>query len=183
MDSRKPEKEEAAASVLQAVDRQTIEENGTFITTILYKPVKAVIIIAIAAVLLIALIRNIWAVLLGGFALALAAIVHFKMEDYKVVDVYDDALIIYADETGEKAARIPYEDIQEWSAVSENAASSAIMFKLTNGRVFYKNTFRTADAHKVLFKIMPEKESRQIQMQKNRETKLVFRNPFKKWFK
>ena len=177
------EKERPAAEILHAVEREDIEENGNLIGTVMYKPMRAIYIVIATGIIIIAAVRNFWAILLGGFVIGIALIVLFNLKDYKVMEVYDDAFIVYAEAGGTKAARVVYDEIREWGIVSESAASTAIMFKLNDGQTFYKNTFRTGDAYKYLFKVMPEKESRQIQMAKNREKKLVFRNPFKNWFK
>lgn len=175
--------EKKQRKLLEAVDVSSIEEKGTFIGRIMYKPYTSVYVGWVTGVVIIVAVRNLWAILLGGFFIVLATIVFTRVQDYKVCDVYDDAVVIYQDESGEKAARVPLEEIAEWNVLSNNTASNAIMFKLQDGYVFYKNTFRVSEAHKYLFKALPSRETRQLEIEKNRNTKWEFRNPFKGWFK
>jgi hypothetical protein len=161
-----------------AVDIDQIQENGRLVKAILYKnPYSSYFGVAFGVV--ICLLKSTWAIVLGGIfaALSLATIVLVK--DHKVMDIYDDAMIIYADETGTKAARIPYERVVEWESILSTTNSYTLKFTLDDGTVFFKDTFQLSKAYNALMKIMPDKEHRQIQIKKNQENSVSFKDALK----
>lgn len=165
---------------LQAADISELNITGTPVRSIFYKNNVSAYIIIVCGVLLF-LIKSIWAYLLGAFGIIIAAFVLWKVKDYKVMDIYDDALIVYADEEATKAARIPYDEIIEWTVQNNASGVDAVMLKLKGGQVIYKNTFQVSRAYETLMKIIPEKESRVIQMEKNRQKNFDLKGNVKKW--
>ena len=168
---------------LNSVSINELNLSGKYLNTIMYKPTLSIYIIFFCSIFLLLFVHQLFAILLGIFLAVMSAFVMFGVQDYKVADVYDDGILIYADETGEKGAKINLEDIVEWSVLSNDTASNAIMLKLQDGRTIYKNTFQMNKAYKSLMAVLNGKETRQIEMEKNKNKELVFRNPFKNWFK
>ena len=54
---------------------------------------------------------------------------------------------------------------------------------MKDGQVIIKETFQLGRFYSAMFKQIPAKEARQIQMNKLKSQEIKFHNPFKKWFK
>lgn len=165
-----------------AVDIQELNITGTPLRSIFFKNNNSSVIVIIAGILLI-MLRKPASIVLGIFCIALALFVWFKVGDAKVIDIYRDFLIIYSDKDPNKAIKVNMDEIEEWAIKNNSGGNDAVMVKLNSGETIFKDTFQLGRFYKVMFDIIPERESRQIQMAKNREQKLEFHNPFKKWFK
>jgi len=163
-------------------NNQKIEDitgTGTLIGEVWYKPQWAVIVCCFIAFLL-CLTANYMAIILAVFIFAISFFVNHSVKDYKTVEVYDYYLIIYSAIDDETGRRILCDDIVEWTCKNGNNAADALMIELEGGEVVYKNTFQIAKLFRYLNKVIPEKESKRIQEEKNKNTKLKFSWPFKK---
>lgn len=150
---------------------------GTLVKEVFYKPKSAPYICAIFSLLLV-ITLNWVAIILGVFVFAFVLFVSFKIEDYKTMNIYDRCIVIYDTHDLNKARKVNYEDVEEWTVKSSEGISDALMLKLKNGDVVYKDTFQTGIAYKELNKIMPEKESRAVQAEKNKKRSAKFKFKF-----
>lgn len=156
---------------------EEIQDCGNFIMDVFYKPKGAPIVCGIISILLIITLNWI-AIILGVFVLAIILFVQFKIEDYKTMTIYDRSVVIYDTHDLNKARKVCYEDVEEWTVKSSEGISDAVMLKLKDGEVVYKDTFQTSIAYKQLNKIMPEKESRAVQAEKNKQRSAKFKFKF-----
>lgn len=166
---------------IKATDINELNITGNLVKNIFFKNNTSAYVIMICGILLF-LLRSIWGYLLGAFAIGIALFVLLKVKDYKVMDIYDDSIVLYADEEAAKAAKIPYDDIIEWTIQNNASGVDAVMLKLKSGEVIYKNTFQVGKCYDALMKFISAKESRVIQMEKNRQKNFNFRENVKKWF-
>ena len=158
--------------------KELVNCDGILKAEITYKPVFSVYIGLVIGCLLCATL--IWQiVILGVFVLALTVVIFKFVNDYKVMDIYDNFLIIYAIEEP-LARRVDFADIKEWSCKPGLSSSDSVMIVLNDGEVIYKDTFKINKVYKCLNKLIKEKESRVIKEKEKEGSKLVFKNPFKK---
>jgi len=154
----------------------TIVREGNLLATINYLPQTAFIICGILGVLLC--VTWLWGlVILGIFIIVLTIFVKIYVKDYKVVDVYDTNLIIYALDSDE-VRRVDFDSVTEWTCKKGTSGADSLMFKLSDGEVIYKDTFMIGKAYRVINKLMPDKESQAIRDRENAKKKLKLDIPF-----
>ncbi len=166
------------------VDISELDTNGEYVKSVYFKNKTSSIIILITGLLLF-LIKSIYAYLLGAFGICVALFVLFKIEDHKAFDIYKGFLIIYTNDEGTKGFRVDFDDIAEWTTRSNVSGVDAIMIRLKNGQLFYKNTFQLGRFYETMMRLLPEKESRVMAMEKNRQKEWNFHpiKTIKKWLK
>ena len=142
-----------------------------------YKPTFPQIIMTIVGIACIVFFRNIPGFLLGAFFVAAGLLVQFGLKDYKVFDVYSDHIVVY-DDHGNIMIDIDYHDIAEWNI--NKTKSYSLYIKLIDGRELTRESFQVAKLNKALNRYIADKETQAVRMKRSRETKLVFRNPFKR---
>ncbi|MBR0473386.1 MAG: hypothetical protein IJJ19_00130 [Erysipelotrichaceae bacterium] len=166
---------------IKATEINAINITGNLVKSIMFKNnISAYIIMVCGAFLF--LLRNIWGYLLGVFSIGIALFVLLKVKDHKVMDIYDDAIVMYADDEGKTAAKISFDEIIEWTIQNNASGVDAVMLKLKSGEVIYKNTFQVSKCYDTLMKFISERESRVIQMEKNRQKEFNLKENVKKWF-
>ena len=148
---------------------EEIEITGKLIANIGFKLLTASYVMIAAGIAVIALTRNFWGIIFGLVPIALGVMAIIRIKDYRTMDIYDDSIVIYTDPSCEKAVKIPYEDIEQWSSESQANAADAIMLVLKNGLTVYKNTFQIEKATKALLVNLEKKEKRFLNQQKVRE--------------
>ena len=155
---------------------ETIVREGKLLASIGYVPNMAFLVCGIVGVLLC--VTRLWGlVILGVFIVVLTVSVKVFVKDYKVLDIYDNNLILY-DLDNTYARKINYDSIVEWACKHGTSSADAIMLKLNDEEVIYKDTFMIGKAYRVINKLMPEKESQAIKDKENAKTKLKFDIPF-----
>ncbi len=89
---------------------------------------------------------------------------------------------MYAYQSEDLVRVIKYEDVVEWGCKTDEGKSNAMMFRLNTGEVIYKDTFQANKAFSALNKIMPERETRTMQLEefKAKGKNYKFRLPFGK---
>lgn len=153
---------------------EELTDCGSLIKEISYKPKTAPYVCAgLAAVLLITM--NWIAIILGIFIIAFILFVTFKIEDYRTLTIYDQCIVVYDRKNLDLARKITYDEVEEWTVKSAEGITDALMLKLKDGDVIYKDTFQTSDVYKALKKIIPMKETREVRAEKNRQKKVKFR--------
>lgn len=163
----------------QYVPADTIENRGNLIAEINFKPKSAPIICIIAGVVFIITLHPL-AVGLGIFIIAMTIFVGVKVKDYRTMGIYDRCLILYSTEDPSLARRIEYDDIEEWTCKSGKNSTDALYIKMKSGEIVYKNTFQISAVYRSLNKVIAKKESREVQAERNRNTKLKFSFPFRR---
>ena len=147
-----------------------VKPEGSLVIRIGFKPKKAPITIAIVGVLML-MPNNLILRLLGLFFIAMACAVLFYVKDYRVMDIYDQGLLVYEDDKGEKACFIGFDEIECWEVVHEGGYDSA-RFQLYDGTVFFKNTFEVNKVFKTLNIIIKEKEAHYIRSKQQNDSVL-----------
>ena len=86
---------------------------------------------------------------------------------------------LYSDKKDDTVIKINYHDIKEWTVNNKQQGSNGIILILNDGRTIAKETFQINKAYNHLSKVMEEKESRVIELNKLRNEKITLENPFK----
>lgn len=141
-----------------------MQENGKFLGHISYKPNNAVMGVMIIGCVCTFIFRNMFGILFGGFLLILSAIVFFCVKDHKVMDVYDDALVLYDYRDETRVLRLPLEEIQEWNVNRNN--SYLIALTLQGGEQLGAQTFNVNRVYNLLKKVLPKKNTEEIMRQR-----------------
>ncbi|MGN1398476.1 MAG: hypothetical protein ACI4WG_00540 [Erysipelotrichaceae bacterium] len=170
------EKKDEVTLTAQRIDE--VNEEGTHLTTVMFKNDPAIYVVVVIAIALIVTL-NAWGIFFGLFFLAVSLFVIFKIKDYKCFEIYDDAVLIYSDKNDDQVIRIAYDDVKEWTVNNRQQGSNAIVFILNDDKCVTKETFQINKAYKYLTKVMPYKESRVIELNKLRNEKITLENPFK----
>ena len=144
-----------------------IKPAGQPLRTITYKPYTACYIGTAAGIGMLFL-RNWIFIVLGLFFIALALFVLLKIKDRKVLDIYQDGVLIYGLEDSSRGMYLRYGEVAEWSTKSAQGGSECVYFVLEDGRQIYKDTFQALTAYRQLIKLIPEKETEHIRLEKMR---------------
>ena len=151
--------ENTSSSVNGFVPVSQITVNGTFVKTIMYKNNTAVYL-AIPIALGLILIRHVLTIITGLVILAAVFFALTKVKDRRVVEMYDDCLVIYDEKDPELARKLLLEDIYEWTIRDSNQNASCAIFTMNYGERVSRNTFQLVKCYNTLRDLMPDKESR-----------------------
>ena len=158
---------------------EELEISGEILKRIMYRP-KFAIYFCSALGLALCLSLNLLLIGLGLGIIALSIFVYTRLEDHKVLDIYNGFLVVYNIDDEALARKIVFDDIEEWGLKNSEMGVDAIMIRLKDGELIYKDTFSIAKAYRQLEKLMKDKSSRAVKERESRKTRLKFRNPFKK---
>ena len=153
-----------------------VKPEGRLVIRIGFKPKKAPITIGLIGILML-IPNNLILRIMGLFFIAMACGVLFFVKDYKVMDIYDQGILVYEDYKEEKACFIGYDEIECWEVVHDGGYDSA-KFQLYDGTVFFKNTFEVNKVFKTLNIIMKEKEAHYIRSKQQDDTVLSIPKAF-----
>ncbi len=159
---------------MEFINIEEVKTQGNFVKAVCFKPKTAPVICAITGVLLI-LFRNIYTIILGVFFIIMALLVLKLVEDYKVLDIFDQGIMIYGDKENKTACFIPFTDLKVWSIKRENG-HDLIEFELENGEKIGRETFEVDKAYRALIRLVREKEDKYIEAQKNKDRPLSIPN-------
>lgn len=146
-----------------------LEENGKLLGSITYKPSRAILAVMIVGCACIILFRNTFGLVFGGFLLILSSFVFFKVKDHKVMDVYDDALILFDNHDETRVLRLTLDEIVEWNVNRDE--NYLITLKLKDGEQLGAQTFQVNEVHSLLKKVLPRKSTDEIVRKKVYSTK------------
>lgn len=146
-----------------------LKENGKLLGSITYKPSRAILAVMIVGCACIILFRNTFGLVFGGFLLILSSLVFFKVKDHKVMDVYDDALILFDNHDETRVLRLTLDEIVEWNVNRDE--NYLITLKLKEGEQLGAQTFQVNEAHALLKKVLPGKSTDEIVRKKVYSTK------------
>ena len=160
--------------VYEFVPVEEVRPRGNFVKAICFKPKRATIICLLIGIGLM-FINNMFARFLGIFFIAMSVVVLKMVNDYKVIDIFDEGVMVYGDEQSRSACFIGYDEIVEWNVTHENGHDT-IYFDLGDDIKIYKDSFEADAAFRTLNQFMKEKESGYIRAQKAKETPLSIPN-------
>ena len=152
-----------------------VKTKGNFVEAICFKPKMPVITFLIIGILML-IPNNIYLRILGIFCIAMAVIVLKLVEDHKVIDVFDEGVMIYENDL---ACFIDYDDIKMWTVKHDNGHDT-IEFHLNDGTYIIKDSFQANKAYKVLNIYVKEKEEKYIRAMKDRENPLSIPDVYRK---
>ncbi len=149
---------------------EDVKTEGRFLKAICFKPKTAPIVMIVVGILMF-IPRIFLLALLGLFFIAMSVMVLFLVKDYKVLDIFDQGIMIYGDKEARTACFIPFDDIKTWTVKRDNGHDTA-EFTLQDGSVIIKDSFEVDKAYRTLYGLIKEKEEKYIKMQKDRENQL-----------
>ena len=161
------------------VNKNELDINEKLIVDVKFKPMNTLIFGCVLGVLCCVTL-NMYAIILGGVILAYSLFVYMNVKDYITLSIYETFVLVYAYESEDQVRVIKYEDVVEWGCKTDEGKSNAMMFRLNTGEVIYKDTFQAGKAFSALNKIMPERETRTMQLEefKAKGKNYKFRLPF-----
>lgn len=146
-----------------------LNENGKLLGSITYKPNKTILIVMVVGCACIVLFRNLFGLVFGGFIFALACFVFFTVKDHKVMDVYDDALILYDNKDDSRVLQLSLDEIVEWNVNRDE--NYLITLKLKDGEQLGAQTFQVNEVNHLLKRVLPGKSTDEIVRKKVYSTK------------
>jgi len=152
-----------------------IKTEGNFICDVKFKPVASMIGTALIGIGLIVLCTylKVWAfVVFGGILLVMCALMLIFIKDFKTMSIYDKGMLVYQFKNEEEASWISYDSVREWTLKVAGNGSENLCFILTDGRMANVETFNNQRAFKELFKIMPERETKEIARRADQESRI-----------
>ena len=154
-------------SALKYVPIEKVKTEGDFAKAICFKPEVAPIVCGVVGILLL-LINNTIARVLGAFFLVMAALVLFLVKDYKVMDIFSKGILLYGDFEAKTGCFINYDEIDTWE-VEHVQGHDTIQLYLKNGETIVKDSFQADKAMRAMFQFIKEKEIRYIKAEKARK--------------
>lgn len=140
--------------------KQELEENGKLIGEIGYKPTESILFILIVGIVCLYVFHNKFGYLFGGFLIIVGSISQIVAREKEVVEVYDDAILLYDEKDKERVLRLPLDRIIEWNITRE--PDYAITITLDNDQEFKAVTFQTEKAYNLLNKVLPDKSQSEV---------------------
>ena len=131
-----------------------IKENGKLLGKVGYKPMSAVIVLCIAAILFL-FIGHLFGILMAVLCAAGAGYIYFGLKDRQVMDVYDDALIFHHPEDASLGIRFKPDQIKQWTVNKDGSYQIALTLKDQN--IYVMSTYQISNANRMLKKLMPKK--------------------------
>lgn len=139
--------------MIDFVNARDIEITGTLKEKISLKPVARIILRGVIGIAL-CFLRTRMTIIAGIFFLVIAVAGYFLIKDKPVMDIYDDAVVVYDEKDDTKACKIIYEDLNMWSVDSTN---NKVYFTLQDDSVISVNNSRYLKAYDTLIKLIPDK--------------------------
>ncbi len=154
------------------VSLDKVKTKGNLVKIVLFKPRLAVVICLAVGVALGIFVPYLLGKILGLFFAMMALAVLFLIPEHKVLDIYDEGMIVYNSKNSEQAFWLDYEDVASWK-IEHTDGHDFLEFVLADGSKTGVDTFQVDSAYKVLDKYMHDKEYHVIQAKKNKEKPLV----------
>lgn len=163
------------------VNKRELDINEKLIVDVKFKPMSTLIFGGVLGGVCCATLNPL-AIVLGGVILLYSIFVYMNVKDYITLSIYETFVLVYAYQSEDQVRVIKYEDVVEWGCKTDEGKSNAMMFRLNTGEVIYKDTFQANKAFSALNKIMPERETRTMQLEefKAKGKNYKFRLPFGK---
>ena len=152
-------------SIYDYDSHEKADETGKLFGTVYFKPKQTLMIIAVVGTAAL-LWHNLFGILFVCFCLIMDGIIYYRVRDHRVMDVYDDAVVIFERNDENKGVRIPLEKIKQWE-VNRNQ-NYGITLMLEDGSSFSSMSYEASKAQKLLKKVLKGKSTEEIQIAKNR---------------
>lgn len=136
-----------------------LNETGTLLGKVGYKPVNSIYILGIAAVLFL-LIGHLFGIIMALICLAGAAFVQFYVKDHPVMEVYDDAVIFLDPADATAGIRYTPDQVYKWTVNKDS--SYVISVVLTSGDIHVAQCYQVSKANRLLKKLMAEKSEMKV---------------------
>ena len=146
---------------LEYINKSEVAETGKLISEINYRPTDKLLGCLVIGAAITILINNIFVRIIGILIIAAGIYGLMKIGDHRVIDVYDDALLIYDQQSG-KVARLPLEDIVEYDVDRER--TNLITLFLKGGSSFTILSFQSSKLLDAFEKVMPGRSHMQLYM-------------------
>lgn len=159
---------------LKFVKTEEINPSKELKLSVGFKPKTPQYACAVVGILLI-LVNNTLSKVLGVFFILMSLAVVFLVKDYKVMDIYDEGVVVYADKNSSMGCFIKYDLVKEWGINREQGHDEITLTLLDNSRVS-RNTFQASKIFKLLNTYMNEKESGYLKRKKQRETEFNYQD-------
>ena len=155
---------------LNYIDVAQCESKGNFVKAVCFKPKKAPIFCIVLGILLL-MPNNLIVRILGIFFIAMAVAVLKLVNDFKVMDIFDQGIMFYGDTEAKTACFVSFDEIESWNVSHENGHDT-VEIKLNDGRKIVKDTFEADKAYKALYALLKEKDEKYLKALKDREKAL-----------
>jgi hypothetical protein len=153
-------------------DLNELNETGTLLGRVGYKPVSSVYILCIAAALFL-LIGHLFGIIMALICLAGAGFIQFYVTDHPVMDEYDDAVIFL--DPADASAGIRYTPAQVYKWTVNKDSSYEISVSLQSGDIHVAQSYQVSNANRLLKKLMAEKSETRVIQNSYKGTGLISR--------
>ncbi len=154
------------------VPLEELNERGTLLGRVGYKPVRSVYYLSFAAAVFL-LIGHLFGILMAIICGIGACFIQFYIKDHPVMDVYDDGLIFYHPADPSQGVRYSLDEVERWSVNKDNSYQISVTMKDMNIHVAF--SYQVAAANRLLRKVMPEKSTMNVVIRMNRAKGGLFR--------
>ena len=135
-------------------DLNELNETGTLLGRVGYKPVGSVYVLVIAATLFL-LIGHLFGIIMALICLAGAVFVQFYVKDHPVMDVYDDAVIFLDPADASAGIRYTPDQVYKWTVNKDSSYEISVV--LQGGDIHVAQSYQVSKANRLLKKLMAEK--------------------------
>ncbi len=156
------EKQHVTVSTGDLIDLEQVVVNGKKKATIMYKINTLTFVLGIAFIAILVSWNNITRII-GAIFIIVACIAYFKTPNQKVMDIYDDSIIIYDTDEQGKVLQIKLEDLDAFSCGMYDEGFNLVVLRTVQGDVIYCETYESSKAASALRKIAGDKELRKKQ--------------------
>lgn len=146
------------------------EEIRKIVKSFMFKPVLA--IWTMFALGLVLLLTPLWP--LGIVILLLVTVVLFFIPNRKVMDIYDEGILIYNRNDADLAQDIRFDNIKEWKIQTGKSSSILLILWLENDDYAYSEVNSGSKLVRILNNIIPEKEANYMRLKEMEKLKTPF---------
>ena len=139
---------------------ESIEKNGEFVGSIMYRPKLNLLVVAAIAALMF-LPRSRYGIILGVLLVVIVLGGMIIVKDHPVMDVYTDQLIFYDPGNSAYGVSVPVADVAEWNV--NKTVMYAIYIRLKDGRQYTEECYYSRQAYNYLRKVLPGKDTTTLQ--------------------
>ncbi len=139
------------------VDVSTLELSEKAKATIRLKPTGTIAIMFIVSVVLI-ITQVMVLMLLGAFFLGFCILSYFFGKDRKVIDVFEEYVIVYDNENPEIGYKINFSDITEWRFHTVANGADYMLINLENEGYITIDSYNSQKVAKYFMNKIPDKE-------------------------
>lgn len=126
-------------------------------TTIMYKMNIKIFLLGMISLFLIVSFEKITQII-GYLFIAFACLVYFKTKDQKVMEIYDDSLVLYDTDEANKVICIDFDKLYSYACNRYEKGFNTVVLRTIDGDVIYCETYESNKVNRILKKLIPEKE-------------------------